>query len=439
MAPLPAEGSLTFASSIAEAVRDADLVQESAPEREALKRELLEAASRAAPAEAIIASSTSGLRPSRLGAQMDGPERFLVAHPFNPVYLLPLVELCGGSKTSADTIERAASIYRSLGMRPLVVRHEIDGFIADRLLEALWRESLWLVADDVATVAEVDDAITFGAGLRWAAMGIFLTYRLGGGEGGMRHFLDQFGPALELPWTHLTDVPTLDPELLAKLVAQSDAQADGRSAEELMRIRDDCLVAVLQGLRGQAFGAGEVLARHERTLIDEAAARSRAAAGDEGAMLKLHEVIVPTDWIDYNGHLTESRYLDVLAEATDAFLRLIGIDGDYVATGRSYYTVETHIRHLAEASAGEHLHTDTQLLSHDQKRLHLYHEVRRKGDEVLVATGEHMLLHVDRAAAATAPVGRAVLESLAAIADAQRGLPRPEAAGRVGRARTAAS
>ncbi|MDQ6816823.1 MAG: 3-hydroxyacyl-CoA dehydrogenase NAD-binding domain-containing protein, partial [Actinomycetota bacterium] len=194
MAPLPPEGTLSVVGSIAEAVEDVDLVQESAPEREDIKRELLSAASAAAPADAIIASSTSGLLPSRLSARMEAQERFLVAHPFNPVYLLPLVELCGSPQTSASTIERAATIYRSLGMRPLIVRHEIDGFIADRLLEALWREALWLVADDIATVAEVDDAIIYGAGLRWAAMGIFLTYRLGGGPGGMRHFLAQFGP-----------------------------------------------------------------------------------------------------------------------------------------------------------------------------------------------------------------------------------------------------
>jgi carnitine 3-dehydrogenase len=441
MAPLPPEGSLTVAGSIGEAVADAELVQESAPEREALKRKLLSEASHAAPSTTTIASSTSGLLPSRLSADVDGPERFLVAHPFNPVYLLPLVELVGGPETAAGTIERAAGIYRSLGMRPLVVRREIDGFIADRLLESLWREALWLVSDDVATVEEVDDAITYGAGLRWASMGTFLTYRLAGGEGGMRHFLEQFGPALELPWTHLTDVPSVDHALREKLVTQSDAQADGRSAEELMRVRDDCLVAILQGLRGQSFGAGEALARYERALIGEASAHVRDGTsahmcdggGDHDGSLRLHQVIVPADWIDYNGHLTESRYLDVLAESTDAFLRLIGIDGDYIASGHSYYTVETHIRHIAEASAGEHLYTETRLLAHDQKRLHLFHEMRRQGDEILLATGEHMLLHVDRTVAATAPAQSSVLDALAAIADAQRTLPWPEAAGRVGR------
>ena len=436
MAPLPEEGELTITRSVSDAVAGVELVQESAPEREELKRDLLAQASREAPADAIIASSTSGLLPSRLCVEIDRPERFLIAHPFNPVYLLPLVELCGAPQTSAETIERAAGAYRAIGMRPLVVRREIDGFIADRLLEALWREALWLVADDVATAAEIDDAITYGPGLRWAAMGSFLTYRLGGGEAGMRHFLEQFGPTLKLPWSHLTDVPALNDGLLEKLVAQSDAQAGGRSTSELMAIRDDCLVAILQALRSQTFGAGAALERYERQLIGEAASTGQAGAPTEPGLLRLHEITVPGGWIDYNGHLTESRYLDVLAEATDAMLRLIGIDGAYIARGHSYYTVETHIRHLSEASAGEHLYVETLLLGHDQKRLHLFHELRRQGDETLLATGEHMLLHVNRDAGRTAPAEPGVLETLAAIAEAQRELPWPQAAGRVGHEHT---
>lgn len=273
--PPPREGTLTIVDTIVEAVDNVDLVQESVPEREDLKRALLAEVSRAAPASAIIASSTSGLLPSRLNRDMQGPERLIVAHPFNPVYLLPLVEICGSRDTSAQTIARAAAIYRALGMHPLVVRHEIDGFIADRLLEALWREALWLVADDVATVEEIDDAIRYGAGLRWAAMGTFLTYRLAGGEQGMRHFMSQFGPALQLPWTKLTDVPDLDDELLDKLSAQSDAQAGGRSFEELSAIRDDCLVAVLRALKEVPFGAGQVVADHERQQL--------LASGDDSA------------------------------------------------------------------------------------------------------------------------------------------------------------
>ena len=153
---------------------------------------------------------------------MEHPERLVVGHPFNPVYLLPLVEVVGGTATAAASIDRAVDVYRSVGMRPLVVRKEIDGFVADRLLEALWREALWLVNDGVATVSEIDDAIRFGAGLRWSFMGTFLTYRIAGGEAGMRHFMEQFGPALQWPWTKLMDVPELTGELLDRLVDESD-------------------------------------------------------------------------------------------------------------------------------------------------------------------------------------------------------------------------
>lgn len=430
LAPAPPEGRLTLAATVKEAVAGAELVQESAPEREAIKAELLREADAAAAPDAIIASSTSGLLPSRLVQSMTRPERFVVGHPFNPVYLLPLVEVCGADGTSPETVRRAAAIYRAAGMRPLVVRHEIDGFIADRLLEALWREALWLVADDVATVEEVDDAIRFGAGLRWSAMGTFLTYRLAGGEAGMRHFMAQFGPALQLPWTRLTDVPDLDEALLDKLVAQSDDQAAGRSIAELEQLRDDCLVAVLSGLRGQDFAAGETVSQTERRWLSLAAGGvvPTSVAGP-GGLLGLYEAIVAPAWIDYNGHMTEYRYLQVLADTTDAFLARIGADPGYVAAGHSYYTVESHLRHLGEAHAGDRLAVTTRLLGHDDKRLHLFHELRRSGDEALVATGEHMLLHVDTTAGRAVPAGVSVLAALAQIAHVQRDLPVPEAAG----------
>jgi carnitine 3-dehydrogenase len=155
-------------------------------------------------------------------------------------------------------------------MRPLVLDHEIDGFVADRLLEALWREALGLVADGVATVEQVDDAIRFGAGLRWASMGTMLTYRIAGGEGGMRHFMEQFGPALQWPWSRLTDVPELTDALLDRIEQQSDAQAGGASVRDLERLRDDCLVAVLQGLRTVDYAAGEVLKAYETELTHRA-------------------------------------------------------------------------------------------------------------------------------------------------------------------------
>ncbi len=253
---------------------DVEFVQESAPERIELKQELLASADAAAGPDVVVASSTSGLLPTRLQSAMHHPHRFVVGHPFNPVYLLPLVEVCGGEHTAPATMERAAEVYRSIGMRPLRLDTEIDGFVADRLLEALWREALWLVNDGVATVSQIDDAIRFGAGLRWSAMGTFLVYRMAGGEAGMRHFMAQFGPALQWPWSKLTDVPELTDELLDRLVAQSDEQAGGRSVRELEALRDDCLVAVMRGLREVGFGAGEVVAEHDEQLAGRASGAS---------------------------------------------------------------------------------------------------------------------------------------------------------------------
>ena len=169
-AVLPAEGTLTFVDSPEAAADGVDYVQESAPERLELKQALLNAASRVAGPDVVFGSSTSGLLPSRLQEGMVHPERLVVGHPFNPVYLLPLVEVCGGALTSAVALDRAVAVYGSLGMRPLRLRKEIDGFVADRLLEALWREALWLINDGVATASEIDDAIRFGAGLRWSFM-----------------------------------------------------------------------------------------------------------------------------------------------------------------------------------------------------------------------------------------------------------------------------
>src|SRR3954452_15028561 len=311
LAPLPPEGALTLAATPEEAVADADFVQESAPEREPLKRELLAAASRAAAPDVVFASLASGLLPSRLQADMAHPQRLTVGHPFNPVYLLPLVEGCGGEQTAPETVDRAAGVYRALGMRPLLLRREIDAFVADRLLEALWREALWLVADDIATAEDVDDAIRFGAGLRWACMGPFLTYRIGGGTEGMRHFMAQFGPTLKLPWTKLSDVPELDDALLDKLVAQSDAQAGGRDVRDLERLRDDCLVSLIQGLRAHDVGAGAVLAGYERALFAARPGPTDASTGADSAPLRLHAAVVAPEWIDYNGHAHESRYLQV--------------------------------------------------------------------------------------------------------------------------------
>jgi len=235
---------LRFVASVEEAVASADFIQENAPEREELKQDLLARIDAAARPEAIIASSTSGLLPSRLQAKMKHPERLVVGHPFNPVYLLPLVEVLGGEKTSAEVVEAAKAFYASIGMRPLHVRVEVPGFIADRLMEALWREALWLVNDGVATTEEIDAAVVYGCGLRWSLMGTFLTFHLAGGEGGMRHMLHQFGPALKLPWTKLV-APELTDDLIDRVADGCEQQAAGRPIKALERRRDDFLIEVM--------------------------------------------------------------------------------------------------------------------------------------------------------------------------------------------------
>jgi carnitine 3-dehydrogenase len=202
---------------------------------------------------------------------MARPERLLVAHPFNPVYLLPLVELVGGELTSTETIQRAIDFYTYLGMRPLHLKKEIEAFVADRLMEAVWREALWLVKDGIATTTEIDEAISYGFGLRWAQMGLFETFRLAGGEAGMRHFMAQFGPCLQWPWSKLTDVPEFTDELVELISSQSDAQSGHLSIRELERIRDDNLVAILQALKTKNWGAGQTLVNYEKRRFDASA------------------------------------------------------------------------------------------------------------------------------------------------------------------------
>jgi carnitine 3-dehydrogenase len=429
LAPRPTKGKLTFTTDLAEAVRDARFIQESVPERLDLKKSVLADIETHAPKDALICSSTSGLLPSEMQTDMKHPARFMIGHPFNPVYLLPLVEICGGGQTGPSDIERAQSFYNSIGMRPLIVRKEIDGFIADRLMEALWREALWLVKDDVATVEEIDEAVRLGAGLRWAQMGTFMTYRIAGGEGGMRHFMEQFGPSLKWPWTKLMDVPELDDALLDKIADQSDAQAKGRNFRDMERLRDDCLVSTLQALKVHDVGAGAELARFEAKLYARAHP-AETAKPDYNQPLRLYETVVQPDWVDYNNHMTESRYLQVFGDASDGFTRQIGIDTEYLEATGSYFTVETHIMHLAEVASLEPIYTTTQLLAIDDKRIHLFHRIHHeRGDEVL-ASGEQMLLHVGRRSRKACAAEPAVLKILEEIMTAHTDLAKPDHAGR---------
>ena len=264
--PSPVEGTIANVDSIEDAVAGATHVQESAPENPAIKIPILEAISAACPPETVIASSTSGIKPSALQPSITNPERMLVGHPFNPVYLLPLVEVCGGSMTSQAAVDAAMETYASISMKPLHVRVEIDAFIADRLLEAVWREALWLVNDGVATTEEIDDSIRYGFGLRWAQMGLFETYRIAGGEGGMGHFITQFGPTLSWPYSKLMDTPELTNELVDTIETQSEAQSGAHSIRELERIRDRNLVGFLQVLEGNEWGAGITLKEQRQRL-----------------------------------------------------------------------------------------------------------------------------------------------------------------------------
>ena len=258
---LPAEGALILCANIADAVTGADWVQESTPERLEIKQSVLAEIQASCAADAIVASSTSGFMPSELQAGSERPEQILVAHPYNPVYLLPIVEVVPSAVVPEETVQRAEALLSDIGMKPVTLRAEIPAHVGDRLLEAVWREALWLIKDGVATTEQIDDLMTHGFGLRWAQKGLFETYRTAGGEAGMKHFLEQFGPCLQWPWTKLTDVPDLDDELIDRIVEQSDAQAAGRSVSELEEERDANLVAMLKALRQEDTAAGAFLNR----------------------------------------------------------------------------------------------------------------------------------------------------------------------------------
>ncbi|MEM9755953.1 MAG: carnitine 3-dehydrogenase [Pseudomonadota bacterium] len=401
---LPDAGTLSFADTLSGAVAGADWVQESVPERLEVKHAVLGQITAAARPEALIASSTSGFKPSDLTAK---GARAIVAHPFNPVYLLPLVELVG----DAANTQRAAETLRGIGMAPLVLRREIDAHIADRLLEAVWREALWLVRDGVASTAEIDDAIRLGFGIRWAQMGLFETYRIAGGTAGMQHFLRQFGPALHWPWSRLTDVPELTDDLVAKIAAQSDAQSGHLSIRELERLRDDNIVALLRGLRRTNSGAGAVIAAHEATLPMPTLLDGLPVTGAR---------VVPTSWTDYNGHMNESHYLEAASAASDTFMALIGADAAYIAAGHSFFTVETTIRHLAEVQAGARLTVTTQVLAAEGRKMALLHRLWCD-DDTLSATVATLLVHVDlttrRGSAPSPDVAAALARYAAAHAD----------------------
>jgi carnitine 3-dehydrogenase len=245
LAAAPPHHLLIFCADVERTVAAADFVQENAPEREPVKQKLLVRIDAALPPERIIASSSSGLLISRLAASCRHPERIVIGHPFNPPHLIPLVEVVGGEATAPAAIERALEFYSSIGKRPIHIRREVAGHVANRLQAALWREAVHLLAEGVASVADIDTAISEGPGLRWALMGPNLTFHLAGGEGGMAHFLDQLGPPLEGWWDDLGS-PRLTPEVRQALAAGTAAEAGERDIAELAAERDRFLVDLLE-------------------------------------------------------------------------------------------------------------------------------------------------------------------------------------------------
>ena len=232
---------LEFSKSLKDAVENADLIQENAPENENLKKNLIKEISKYSKINSIIASSSSGLLPSKIQSKCKNPKRLIIAHPFNPVYLLPLVELVAGKKTDKKFINKANLFYSNIGMKTLILKKELPGYLSDRLQESIWRESLHIINEGYASTQDLDDAIIYGPGLRWSLMGTFLTFHLAGGKMGMAHMLEQFGPALKLPWTKLK-APTLNKKLKNKIINGTKKQSKNRSVENLSNLRDNFLI-----------------------------------------------------------------------------------------------------------------------------------------------------------------------------------------------------
>ncbi|NUM45212.1 MAG: thioesterase family protein [Anaerolineales bacterium] len=481
---------LHFAPTLEAAVADAEFIQESVPERLPLKIATLTAIGAAAPPDSIIASSTSGYGMTEMAIHVRHPERCVVAHPFNPPYLMPVVEVVAGAQTSPEFHQRAVDIYRATGKQPLKLTKEIPGFVADRIMEAVWREILHMINNDMATVEEIDMSVRYGPGLRWAMMGPLTVLHLGGGEGGMAHLIHQFGPSLQSPWTFL-EAPELTDELAQKVIDGCNRLTEGRPIHELEAERDDLLIRQIELLNqsrlwhlGNPHQNSQLpIANSQLTISppphpsttgsafpkpksNPSAVRKTNAAQDAPnpqspitnhqsppsafyddtlflqttrpwqsgdpveAPLRLYHTTVPHAWIDYNGHMTEAAYLAAFGYSSDEFFRFLGIDDAYRASGSSYYTVETHIHHLRECSEGAPLYVTTQILDYDTRRVHLFHTMHHGDTHERLATGEQMIVHVDMAASRSSPARPHVLEALAAIRETHQNLPTPKEVGK---------
>ena len=230
-----------YFNSLEKTLKNADFIQECATENYDLKTKLMSTIGNYAKPNAIISSSSSGLLPTRIYSKCKNPQRSLIGHPFNPVYLLPAVEIVPGKKTSSKYLNQAKKFYKSISMNPIMVKKELPGYLSDRLQEALWREGLHIINEGYATTEDLDRAIEDGPGLRWSLMGTFLTFHLAGGKAGMKHMLEQFGPALKLPWTKLK-APKLTKNLSSRIISGTKNQSKGKSVSMISNIRDEYLV-----------------------------------------------------------------------------------------------------------------------------------------------------------------------------------------------------
>ena len=262
---LPPKGKLTFTTDPISMSQQVEFIQENIPEVLDIKRKSLKSIAEVTKKEIIISSSTSGFMPTELQQGMTFPERFIVGHPFNPVYLCPLVEIVGGKETSDKVKNIAKNFYEAMGMHTLMLRKEVPGHISDRLQEAMWREILHALNDDIATTGELDESIVYGPGLRWSIMGMNQIYMIAGGKGGARHFIEQFGPALKWPWSHLK-APELSNEIIDRFVEGVEAQSQGKSIREMEKIRDECLVAIQKVLSKHNMGAGKTLNEFKKKI-----------------------------------------------------------------------------------------------------------------------------------------------------------------------------
>lgn len=376
-------GQVRIASSLEELAATSDFIQESAPESKAVKQPLLHQLAALAPRDTVIASSSSGLVPTVLQQGCRHPERILVGHPSNPVHLIPLVEIVAGDACDPDAVATAVAHYNDLAMQPLVFRHEIEGLPSVRLQEAMRREILRLVNEGVATTAELEDAIVYGPGLRWAGMGSDIT------------------------------IP-----------------ANGRSVAELETGQDDYLLALMRALRPLGVGAGRLVAEREARILAAGNSHPWRPGSDVPSPLDLYRGQVEPDWVDYNGHMTEAAFLTAFGWASDCLFRYIGIDETYRQGGHSFYTVETHINYQREAALGDPLRITTQLLGVDDKRLHFFHAMYHDQAKTLLCTTEQMLLHVDMNANRVSSIEPGPAEALGAIVEAHADLPCPDQVGR---------